>query len=274
MLPIITLALAMSIAALIALLANFRFLMYPLIPALNPVVHAESFRLKGSTLFISDLHLKSNQSSDHANDLRNFIETNNVSNLVVDGDLFDSPKDAREILRTWSQTDAIKTLGLGNLPVNLFWVLGSPAHDPGGVQENRTVANGIGVLGRCAWIDCDGSRVLAYHGHDMSHIGALGHAWDRFVSELGLERLWKRLAKVDGSVWVVFGHTHTFLALTDEVALLTAERGRRPHWFVQPERVYFLLPKKMSQGLCGSLDRLQLFSRQTIGLRLGSSLIV
>jgi UDP-2,3-diacylglucosamine pyrophosphatase LpxH len=206
--PIITTALALSIAALIALLANFRFLMYPFIPALNPVARAGQLRLKGSTLFISDLHLKSNQPFSDANDLRNFVETNNVSNLVVDGDLFDSPKDARAILSTWSQTNAFKALGLGNLPVNLFWVLGSPGHDPSGFKESRIVEDGSRVLGRCTWIDCDGSRVLAYHGHDMSHIGAIGHAWDRFVSGLGLERLWKRLAKVDRSVWVVFGHTH------------------------------------------------------------------
>jgi UDP-2,3-diacylglucosamine pyrophosphatase LpxH len=208
MLPIITVALAISIAALIALLANFRFLMYPLIPALNPVAHARRFRLKANTLFISDLHLKSNQPFSHANDLRNFVQRNNVSNLVVDGDLFDSHKDARKILKKWSQTGALKALGLGDLPVNLFWVLGSPAHDPFGFEESQNVADGIAVLGQCAWIECDAGRVLAYHGHDMSRIGALGHAWDRFVSGLGLERLWKRLAKVDGSIWVVFGHTH------------------------------------------------------------------
>jgi UDP-2,3-diacylglucosamine pyrophosphatase LpxH len=208
MLPIIAAALAISIVAPIAFLANFRLLTYPLIPALNPVAHARRFHLKGGTLFISDLHLKSDQSFNHPDDLHNFVQMNSVSNLVVNGDLFDSRKDAREILKKWSKTGALKAFGLGDLPVNLFWVLGSPAHDPFGFEESQIAASGITVLGQCAWIECDAGRVLAYHGHDMSRIGALGHAWDRFVSGLGLERLWKRLAKVDESVWVVFGHTH------------------------------------------------------------------
>jgi UDP-2,3-diacylglucosamine pyrophosphatase LpxH len=208
MLPIATTVLVISIAASIAILVNFRFLMYPLVPSLNPVPRANRVRLRGSTLFISDLHLKSKHPFSHAKDLRRFVETNNVSNLVVDGDLFDSPKEALEILDSVSQDDALQVLGLDHLPVRLFLVLGSPVHDPFGFGKGGNDAAGFIVLGRCAWIDCDGNRVLAYHGHDMSHIGALAHAWDRFVSALSLERLWKRLAKVDRSAWVVFGHTH------------------------------------------------------------------
>ncbi len=49
---------------------------------------------------------------------------------------------------------------------------------------------------------------LAYHGHDMSLVGALAHACDRFVFKLGLEKLWRRVANVDRTIWVIFGHTH------------------------------------------------------------------
>jgi predicted phosphodiesterase len=200
---------AIFIVALIAALVNFRFLTYPLIPTLNPVAHARRLTLRGSTLFISDLHLKANEPFDHAKDLRNFIVTNNVSNLVIDGDFFDSPSDAEGILGTsGSQIGALNALGLENLSVDLFWVLGSPVHDPVCFQERQIDADGLEVLGRCALIDCGRLEVLAYHGHDISHIGAFGHAWDRFVSGLSLERLWKRLAKVDKTVWIIFGHTH------------------------------------------------------------------
>jgi predicted phosphodiesterase len=200
---------AILIVALIAALVNFRLLMYPLIPTLNPVAHARRLTLRGSTLFISDLHLKANEPFNHAKDLRNFIVTNHVSNLVIDGDFFDSPKDAQGILGTSrSQIGALNALGLEDLSVDLFWVLGSPVHDPLDLPERHADAEDLVVLGNCALIDCGRLRVLAYHGHDMSHIGALGHAWDRFVSGLGLERLWKRLANVDKTVWVIFGHTH------------------------------------------------------------------
>lgn len=197
------------VVALVAALVNFRLLMYPLIPTLNPVSHARRVTLRGTTLFISDLHLKANEPFKHAKDLRNFIVTNHVSNLVIDGDFFDSPRDAQGILSTSrTQIGALNVLGLQNLPVDLFWVLGSPVHDPLGLQEKHTGADDLEVLGDCALIDCGRLEVLAYHGHDMSHIGALGHAWDKFVSGLSLERLWKRLAKVDKMVWVIFGHTH------------------------------------------------------------------
>lgn len=209
MLPLTIIASAIFIAALIVALVNFRFLMYPLISSLNPVAHAKRLSLRGNTLFISDLHLKSDQPFEYAKDLRNFIETHNVSNLVIDGDFFDSPRDAQQILGgSRSKSSALKVLGLEGLPVNMFWVLGSPPHDPASLANNQRDSWGLEVLGRCALIDCGPFEVLVYHGHDISHKGALGHAWDRFVSKLGLERLWKRLAKVDKNVWVVFGHTH------------------------------------------------------------------
>jgi len=199
--------LAIFVAAIIAIAINFRFLMYPLIPSLNPVTHATKVRLKGNTLFISDLHLRLNPPFKYSNDLRRFIEANNVSNLIVDGDLFDSPEDAQEMVDFDSNSlfSVLKTVGTS---VNLFWVVGSPSHDPSTPAESMAVSWGLHVLGRCALIDLGDFEVLAYHGHDLSLKGAIGHAWDRFVSRLGLERMWKRLAKVDPKVWVVFGHTH------------------------------------------------------------------
>jgi predicted phosphodiesterase len=206
MLPFTIIVPVIAVAALLLALVNFRFLMYPVIPSLNPIAHAKRLSLRGNTLFISDLHLKSDQPFKYAKDLRNFIETNNVSNLIIDGDLFDSPRDAQEVLGgSRSQGNVLKVLGLGGLPAKLFWVSGSPAHDP---TRDSIDAQGLETLGKCALLDCGRLEVLAYHGHDISHTGVFAHAWDRFVSELSLERLWKRLAKVDKTVWVVFGHTH------------------------------------------------------------------
>jgi len=209
MLPLTFIASAIFIAALIAVLVNFRLLTYPLIPSLNPVAHAQQLRLKGKTLFISDLHLKADRPFDHATDLHDFIETNNVSNLVINGDLFDSPEAAQQTLRGGQAGSGVfKILGLEGLLVNLLWVIGSPHHDPANYSTSITGSGGLHVLGRCALIDFDRFQVLAYHGHDMSLVGAFGHAWDRFVSRLSLERLWRRLAKVDWMIWVIFGHTH------------------------------------------------------------------
>ncbi len=209
MLTFTDIAAAILVAAFITVLVNFRFLMYPLFPSLNPVIRAKRLRLGGNTLFISDLHLRSNQSFNYARDLRNFIETNNVSNLVIDGDLFDTPKDGQKILGTRrSEGGVLNTLGLEGSSVNIFWVVGSPPHDPVDLANEEKDPDGITVLGDCAVMECGRLEVMVYHGHDMSNRGAYGHLWDRFVSRLSLERVWKRFANVDKSVWIIFGHTH------------------------------------------------------------------
>lgn len=155
------------------------------------------------------MHLRSNQTFSYAKDLRNFIETNNVSNLVIDGDLFDSPKDGRKILGTTrSEGGVLKALGLEGSSANIFWVVGSPPHDPVDVVNEEKAPYGITVLGACAIMDCGRLEVMVYHGHDMSNRGVYGHLWDRLVSRLSLEREWKRFAKVDKAVWIIFGHTH------------------------------------------------------------------
>jgi UDP-2,3-diacylglucosamine pyrophosphatase LpxH len=209
MLTFTDIAAAILVAAFITVLVNFRFLMYPVVPSLNPVIRAKRLRLSGNTLFISDLHLRSNQAFSYAKDLRNFIETNNVSNLVIDGDLFDSPKDGRKILGTTrSEGGVLKALGLEGSSTNIFWVVGSPPHDPVDVANEEKAPNGITVLGDCVIMDCGRLEVIVYHGHDMSNRGVYGHLWDRLVSRLSLEREWKRFAKVDKAVWIIFGHTH------------------------------------------------------------------
>jgi UDP-2,3-diacylglucosamine pyrophosphatase LpxH len=197
------------IVALIATFVNFRLLMYPFIPSLNPAAHAKQLSLRGNILFISDLHLKSNKPFDYARELRNFIEANDVSNLVINGDFFDSPKDAQEILGiSHSPRNALRVLGLEGLPLGTYWVTGSPHHDPSSLPSSLSETESIFPLGKCALIDCGRLKVMTYHGHDLSHKGAFGHAWNRFVSNLALEKLWRRLTGVDESVWIVFGHTH------------------------------------------------------------------
>lgn len=206
--PLAIVIIAIIIAAVIAAILNFRFLLYPLIPSLNPTAHVPRIKLKGSTLVISDLHLKSAEPFKYSGELRNFIETKQISNLIVNGDFFNSPEDARDVLGNPPKATALfRELGLDGLPLNLFWVLGSPAHDPARLDGQRDSGN-LSVLGRCVLIDFDHVQVMAYHGHDLSVKGAFGHAWDRFISKLSLERAWKKIAKVDRGLWVFFGHTH------------------------------------------------------------------
>jgi predicted phosphodiesterase len=238
--PLSIIASTILIVALIAIIVNFRLLMYPFIPSLNPAAHAKQLSLKGNILFISDLHLKSNKPFYYARELRNFIETNDVSNLVINGDFFDSPKDAQGILGiSHSPRNALRVLGLEGLHLGTYWVTGSPHHDPSNLPRNLTETESIIPLGKYALIDCGRLKVMAYHGHDLSHKGAFGHAWNRFVSNLTLEKLWRRLARVDESVWIIFGHTH--IPGVDSISRVANSGSWQRKPFVLPSRTGILI---------------------------------
>ena len=206
MFPLALVIIGMLIVALALFFDNFRFLLYPVIPSLNPIRNAKTLSLNGPSLFISDLHLRVDQPFQYSQNVRHVLEARRVSNLFIVGDLFDSPEDARRIM---AQEDSIgKILGFDGLAVNVFFVWGSPPHDPSPNEQSVFAHAPFTPLGRCAILDFKQVRVVAYHGHDLSLRGAVGHAWDRFISKLSLERGWKRLAGVADSDWVIFGHTH------------------------------------------------------------------
>jgi UDP-2,3-diacylglucosamine pyrophosphatase LpxH len=199
-------AIGIVAAAVIISFINFRFLLYPLIPGLNPIANARRLSLEGNTFFISDLHLRAGSSFEYSDNLHRIFEQRGVSNLVVVGDLFDSPEDAKEMFDAGRATTLPRILGVNDLPIALFFVHGSPEHDPDSDQQ-LTLAN-FELLGHCAIISCGRFTVVVYHGHDMSRKGAIGHGWDRFIAPLSLERAWKRFARVQRSDWLILGHLH------------------------------------------------------------------
>jgi predicted phosphodiesterase len=190
----------LAIAIVVAILTNFRFLLYPFRSKMNPLTTARKYELTGNTLFISDLHLRANTPFPFTGQLRACVERENIENLVINGDLFDSPEDAEKILRTGDKLDF---LGLREVPLKSYWILGSPRHDP-----HDPTTTSLNVLGKCAIFIYDGLSVVAYHGHDLSMKGGIAHAINRFISPLIVEKMWKRLARVDVDTWVIFGHTH------------------------------------------------------------------
>ena len=186
-------------------LINFRFLMYPLMPRLNPFAKATHLSLEGNILFISDLHLRANHSFEYTDNMHKILQQRRVSNLIVVGDLFDSPEDAQEILGVDGVAALPRILGAEGLRIALFFVHGSPQHD---LDSDRELASHFRLLGECAIITCGRLEVVVCHGHDMSRKGMFGHGCDRFIAALGLERAWKRFAQVPESDWVILGHLH------------------------------------------------------------------
>lgn len=128
--------------------------------------------------------------------------------MFVVGDLFQSPGDARKIMAKDPTNSIAGLLGFDSLPIKVFFVHGSPPHDPQAREQTIFAGTPIIPLGGCAILDFNRLKVIAYHGHDLSLKGAIGHGWNRFISKLSLERAWKRRAGVADSDWVIFGHTH------------------------------------------------------------------
>ena len=198
-------AVGILVAGTVFSLSNFPFLLYPLMPRLNPFTKATDITLEGNILFISDLHLRAEHSFEYTDNMHKILEQRQVSNLVVVGDLFDTPEDAKEILAADGVAAIPRILGVGSLPIALFFVHGSPQHDPDSDQE---LASHFRLLGQCAVITCGRFKVVVCHGHDMSRKGMFGHGWDRFIAPLSLERAWKRFAGVPRSDWAILGHLH------------------------------------------------------------------
>jgi len=206
--PFVLVFVGVVIVGLLLFVNNFRFLLYPLIPSLNPVRKAKRAILEGTSLFISDLHLRANRPFQHSDDIRRVLQERQVSNLIVVGDLFDSPKDARKIAGDRVGSPIADILGLEGLALNAFFIEGSPPHDPPLEEVAALNMTPLKQMGRCAILDFGQTTVIAYHGHDMSGKGSIGHGWDRFISKLSLESAWKRAAAIPDAYWVIFGHTH------------------------------------------------------------------
>ena len=94
--------------------------------------------------------------------MRHFIEAENVSNLVINGDMFDSSEDAHRILDGSSFGPALRMLGLDGPSVRVFWLMGSPGHDPleshGSPEETKQVK----ILSLCASLACGESCQLQW----------------------------------------------------------------------------------------------------------------
>jgi len=203
--PLLVAVVAILVVAIILSLANFRFLTYPCFPHSNPLRSAKPLVLDGNVFFISDLHLRADQPFNYSADLRKVLVQRQVAHLVVVGDLFDSPEDAERLL-DGEKGRVLKILGAGDLRVTSYFIHGSPPHDPS--SSDDLTSAGFVALGECVILSCGPFRIVCYHGHDLSRKGMFGHGWDRFISNLSLERAWKRFAGVPKSDWAIFGHLH------------------------------------------------------------------
>ncbi len=171
---------------LIIIFYNFPFLIYP-IYNFDPCNKPYALNLTGKILFISDVHLKGNENYTFVG---KFLNKNNVTNLVIVGDLF--YKKGINL----TERDIFKSLGIG-YNVRVIFVRGN--HDPKEFISERII-----FVGECAKIKVNNETIYATHGQYSSRIGIIGF----LLKALGIdmERIWKEFMKIND--WVIFGHFH------------------------------------------------------------------
>ncbi len=188
-------------------LSNYPPTLDPL-PCINPV----TVFLEGPTLFISDLHLTHNEDYSRFSNLPSFILARGIRNLVIVGDLFNSPSDSLKILgEVGDEANANKIshlLGLNGTIQHLYFVKSSRSHDP--AEFNLTFRDEgfeFRTLGKCARFTNNDTGVLTIHGDDAFG-GLHGFIFSYLTGRPFLEGWWKDVIKIDDDEWVIMGHSH------------------------------------------------------------------
>lgn len=180
---------------------------YP-IPCLNP----EKIELEGATLFLGDLHLTYREDSFRFSGLAQFILRNEVRNLIIVGDLFDTPGEAKKILDSHENIEAAQVifnrLGLHDETVKAYFVKGFLAHDPKdfnlNIQQDGVTFR---TMGKCARFYNSETRVITIHGDDAFG-GLHGFIFSSITGRPYLEAMWKDMMNLNDEEWVIMAHSH------------------------------------------------------------------
>lgn len=211
----VKLAVAVAVVLFIAftLLVSLPMLFYDIVVAQRPCTRPTALRLEAPTLFVGDLHIRSSSETERFLPLREFIVNSKVVNLVILGDLFDSPGVYAGLSYEFGGPEAAQlrladVLNLRGLTLAVFLVLGSPSHDPQSLSfDIKSGGISFRTVGKCVLVEVDKLKTLALHG-DEAFLGPAGFAFSWFFGPLTLEREWKSRTGVDASTWVVMAHTH------------------------------------------------------------------
>ena len=215
-----------SMKIIAVLLAAGILLAFHLFPVLVYCVTGENVyekvspvHLSGKTVFISDMHLTRNHLKEKGNFPVNLPD--DTKNLVIAGDLFDSPEFFNEL--GGDENDVSKPFCtalkfINNSPGNIYFTVGTPVHDPGFLADSRFSnyeincnQTTIHIAGRAAIFEIDGLNVAAHHG-DYIASGVFDCMTSYFSKKLGkpliLERLWKSSINLDNNYWLITAHSH------------------------------------------------------------------
>jgi len=180
---------------LLFLLYNFPFLLYPLGNPYTAIKNQPPILLDGKALFIADIHFYGNPM-----DLGTYLSFESVDNLIIIGDLYDSP----QIYNDFDIQTTLQLLNLDTYSGQIYFTWGPP-HDP---LINISTAN-FQTLGYYGYFATPHYRILAHHGIHRSRSGSFAFLVNYFISYPLLEQLWRKRAGIPEDFWVFTAHSHT-----------------------------------------------------------------
>lgn len=172
-------------------------------------LYSEEISLQeGKVLVISDLHLDSNPRDLSC--IGNFLTENNISHLVVNGDIFDVKSEEKfedYFLNRVRNELAIK----GVFPQNITYVLAPYNHDPD-IDENSIKlekdGRNIAIMSGILKIKTNDSLFYIFHGDYFMKKGAMPFLLGKLSKGLLYERLGKLTIGAEKNDWVIMAHSH------------------------------------------------------------------
>jgi len=190
---------------IIFFLGGIVFLSFPFLFK-NKIYYQEVSLERGKVMIISDLHLDSNPRDLSC--IGDYLEENDVSLLVFNGDLFDMLH--REEFKEEFLEEAIKRLDIEESSVNkIIYILALYNHDPY-LKESKYFEDEKGnlVLSGILKLKTEEELLHIFHGDYVVNsigIGVLTLV-NKFASPLFYERLTKRILQAEE--WIILGHSH------------------------------------------------------------------
>lgn len=166
---------------------------------------------KEKALIISDLHLDSNPRE--LNCIGNYIEENEISYLIINGDLFDKKHSQRFTPKIFNQ--AYKELGLKQTSLEkIIYLLASHYHDPKiskkEVQEFTKDKKKVLVFKGLLELKTQKEKINISHGDYLLTAITTGGA--SIISKLSpnmmYEKFFKSMLEIEEDEWLIIGHTH------------------------------------------------------------------
>lgn len=178
----------------------------------NPCDKLSYLSLNSNTLFLGDLHIKGYY-EERFKGIRSFILENNVSNLILVGDVFDNPEIYYNLREELGSDKAIiyrllEILDIEDLKLNIYFILGGASHDPQDISINITINNiSFQTVGKCLRIKIYNHKIIATHG-DIIVSGPFSFVISRIFNKPLFEELLRSVFNIDKDTWVIMGHTH------------------------------------------------------------------